>query len=181
MKVTNKETSLPVLIRTYEANCMQPYIDELERCREKLHSSALSDTEKGRCLLTGHHQRRMQDKDNVSRVLGNARLWERKFDDFEALHSAVKETIIDLYTVGPCAVYDVAVRIGYSFGIVPERRVYVQRGALDGARKLLGEPKLPVGSVERERFDKLLPGMSALHIENFLCIMKSFFPEVKKE
>jgi hypothetical protein len=97
---------------------------------------------------------------------------------------------------GRLALYDTAIRIGYHVmkngklhRIMPEEKVYMQSGALEGARKLtkLGfsekcAPKITL----LQKFFELYPGVfeglktkrgestTALLLEDFLCVMKKY-------
>lgn len=83
--------------------------------------------------------------------------------------------LIRIKGIGDLTVYDTAVRIGYSFGLHPEK-VYIHRGAKTGAKNLLGRKavhgrkflymhELPI------EFQSLTP----MEVENCLCIYKNSF------
>ena len=177
----NKEGLLLELIDEYNSYKKASFINELENCRKALMSEDLSNIDKARQLLTCSHQNRMPNKAMVSKILGDACLWEYEYNDFEAVYDAVKDTISDLHQVGPLAIYDVALRIAYYRGIEPKRLVYLQCGALEGAKILLNDKKLRVGTIDATCFDKLLPGLAPMHIGHFLCIARKRLSGENKE
>lgn len=152
---------------------------ELELSRETIKSNQ-SDEDKARKILIGSsHQNRLKwqhtEREDAVKALVKAKIWESQYKDFEELYETVSNTISNLYRIGPLAVYDVTKRIGAALGIEPQKYVYVQRHALDGAKELLKE-KLKI-KVEKEKLDKFFNGLSAVHIENILCIMLPYFKE----
>ena len=58
-------------------------------------------------------------------------------------------------------------------GIEPVKYVYACKGAQTGGERLLGRK---IGKkTSKIEFDPYFPALSAMHIENILCIMKEFF------
>lgn len=90
--------------------------------------------------------------------------------DFEDLFGLVDRAIGNIPGIGDLAVYDVATRLGASPGKLPSKRVYLQSGALKGARALRldsGKRSLPV-----EEFPSELHRLAVWEIEDLLCIYK---------
>ncbi|NDV85038.1 hypothetical protein, partial [Bacteroides sp. 51] len=69
--------------------------------------------------------------------------------------------------IGPLAIYDAAIRLGIYRGIQPEV-IYLHRGSLQGAIKLLG--KIRSSTIKREDL-RFCP----LKAHFFRCGMKAFF------
>lgn len=91
---------------------------------------------------------------------------------FDEIFRRVEAALDPLPRIGPLAIYDVALRLGAVLGL-PPTRVYLQRGALLGARALgirTRERALPLDAFPHE-FRRL----HAWEIENFLC---RFAPEL---
>ena len=167
------------MIHYYESHFQQILLCELEECLKVVRSSEVTDQNKAETVLMGAHQwhliRRPTKKDIIINTLSETRLWDGKYVDFEDVYRAVVDTIGHLEQVGPLTCYDVAKRIAYCCGIEPKRYVYLQRGARVGAMRLLNLSRLSNYCMETSHFEAILPGLSALHIENFLCIMKDNF------
>lgn len=104
-------------------------------------------------------------------------LGRRKFDNFGALHEAVREAVCKkghkIPRIGPLAVYDTALRLAAFRGILPDR-VHLHSGTLEGAKNLglnLREKKSLAMSDLPSEFRKL----KAYEVENCLCIYKEHF------
>jgi hypothetical protein len=82
--------------------------------------------------------------------------------------------------VGDLAAYDTALRIGWRLGLKPDY-VYLQAGALDGAKELQTKRYLfiPLGSrfISHSSFPVELLVLLPYQIENFLCV---FCDDLKK-
>lgn len=179
-----KFNSVQEAISFYESYFAPSLLHEFDLCCKAVRSATANDEEKAEAvLMASSHQwhliRKPRAKAVIIAALAKEKLWERTYEDFEDVYGAVSAAIGKLDQAGLLTLYDVAKRIGYSCGVEPEAYVYLHSGALTGAKNLFGNGKLSCRTMERERFEKLLPGLSALHIENFLCIMKSFFVDGK--
>jgi hypothetical protein len=89
-----------------------------------------------------------------------------KFD--ELLNLIVKEKIIG---IGPLALYDIALRIGYYIKIKPEL-IYLHAGAKTGANNFFGR-KIKNNYLTKEEFESKVDdfkNFSCEEIEAFLCI-----------
>jgi hypothetical protein len=92
-------------------------------------------------------------------------------DTFEAIIAVTREIQAAVVGLGDMWGYDAAERFAAHRGIVPELFVYVQRGALAGARRL----RLRVVR-DRIRYADLPPKLrvlSAGDVEDFLCLNKA--------
>lgn len=92
-------------------------------------------------------------------------------EDFEEILDAVNQIRLALRGLGPMWAYDAAERIGAHRGIVPLRFVYVQRGALVGARRL-GLVVIK-GRVRYADLPEALRVLDAGEVEDFLCVNKT--------
>lgn len=162
----------------YDAELQQPLLRELAICRAAANSN-LDESKKAEILLMGGHQWHLnihpEAKGNIIKKLAASRLWERSYSDFETVYQNVVDVIGDMPYAGALTVYDVAKRIGHCCGVEPERFVYLHSGAGKGTKKLLGINRLNDNKLPVDEFQKYFPAMSALHIENMLCIFKSYF------
>lgn len=96
--------------------------------------------------------------------------------NFDSIYAVVHYAIRGIPNVGPLMIYDTALRIGAYMNISPDS-VYLQRGALDGARVYLrvtkSDAKSGVGEcLSKDSFPHFVEALSAAEIENFLCVMK---------
>lgn len=133
-------------------------------------------------LLCGPHQRRCShlNRANAITTLVNAKLWNRQYKDFEDLYDTVKTVIgNNCKGVGLLTCYDIAKKLSGIFNppIYPDRKVYLQSGALKGAYNLTGDAKYTKKAQVIEdtnlTLGPLLKSLSSIDIENFLCIFKS--------
>ena len=91
-------------------------------------------------------------------------------ETFEPIIAVTRNIQAEVFGLGPMWGYDAAERIAAHRGIVPEKFVYVQRGALAGARNL----GLRVAN-GRLRYADLAPEFHVLDagdVEDFLCVNK---------
>ena len=171
-------STLAEMAAYYQSELRSPLDREFALCRAVVASSALTDAEKAEALLMGGHQRRLRSypaaRDRAVGTLTKAALWKRTYADFEQLYAAVSEAIADVPHVGPLALYDTAKRIGHCCGCEPKRLVYLAADGHKGAKRLLGLPRMG-RIVEAETFGRYFPGLSAIDLENVLCIMNLLF------
>lgn len=135
-------------------------------------------------LVKGSHQRRMTSKcvKKTLKALEDAHILKGSYKDFEELYAAIRKSIIPIRGIGDLAVYDIAMRMGrmLQIEVLPSAYVYVARGALQGAKALLGADvvkksldsgvRLPISL-----FDRLFQGITSEYIEAILCIYKDSF------
>lgn len=131
------------------------------------------------------HQWWMSNKETFRNRIAN-RLKEtnalnRAYTDFEELYDSLRPIIIrgDLFR------YDLARRIGYCLNVYPKEYVYLHEGAKEGAEILdsKGYIKIPKKwsiRVHSDVFEKALPNIDAIDIENLLCIYKRDFTNLKE-
>lgn len=124
------------------------------------------------------HQRRMPEQSLAAGI--------RAFDNFnwnlsanttsfEQLYEEVRSRFKGIYFCeGPLTCYDVAMRIGQLFDIEPKDQVYLNCGALKGAKLLLGEKNLSQ-IIDRAVFPAPLCNECSIYIEDILCIFKDAF------
>ena len=167
------------LVGFYESDLQLPLLKELALCRAAV-KLPLDNRRKAEILLMGGHQwhlnirKRAKAKDHIIGQLEESKLWERKYTNFEEVYEAVAAAIGATRYVGDLTLYDVAKRIGFCCGHEPEQ-VYLHGGARVGARNLLGVTRLYGKKKSVGQFGKFFPTLSALHIENILCIAKELF------
>lgn len=146
---------------------------------EAIESAANSQTpdENGKLRMDTHQARIGYKKSQEARALieqriesiANAQSWEQLFDIAEEVRSQV-------HKLGPLWSYDFAVRMGANLNLFP-KEVYLQRGAAEGARKLLNlRGKLPRSLSLSEFPDEVVQALKEPYIiEGFLCCRKRDF------
>lgn len=112
------------------------------------------------------------------------------FVDFESLYEDVRKDLDSVGGIGDMTIYDTALRIGWNQEprLIPEKYVYLHRGAMDGALALLKLSRLsgkPYFSYEGKLgyrvpitcFREDLQALGANHLEDFLCIFHQFLQD----
>lgn len=97
---------------------------------------------------------------------------KNNFSDFESLYDYLRPKQKIKY-IGDITIYDAIFRLGFKMGILPHDYVYLHRGAMKGAKKLLKKQKLNY----REPitiFPKEVQNLGWL-VEPFLCLYKENF------
>ena len=175
-------TSFHEMVCFYEEHLQAGLLKEIEICRKVVASDAFSDAEKAEIILMGGHQWRLmshhKERNEAIDRLKDAAPWERHAcTSFEDVYKVVYDAVADVKYVGPLAWYDAAKRAACCCGCEPDRWVYLNSGARAGARALLGDERVSCSAkkIETAAFRKYFPTLSAMHIENLLCIMKAFF------
>lgn len=170
-------STFPELVRLYESDLQLPLLKELALCRAVV-ASSIDNSRKAEILLLGGHQWHLAlHPDELKQIvdkLAETKLWERPYSNFEEVYEAVAAAIGAMRYVGDLTLYDVAKRIGFCCGHEPEQ-VYLHGGARVGARNLLGVTRLYGKKQSVGQFGEFFPTLSALHIENILCIAKELF------
>lgn len=108
------------------------------------------------------------------------------FSDFEALYDDVRGLLKDVDGIHDLTIYDTALRIGWNKDpqLIPEKYVYLHRGAMEGALALQKISELtgkkyftykgkPGYRVELTYFREDLQALGANHLEDFLCVFHS--------
>ena len=117
------------------------------------------------------HQRRLK-RHVIPRVWEISRYREPQLQEcktFQELFSQVEFIMKKVPNAGDLYKYDTALRIGAKLGLAPEA-VYLQTGALKGARRLL--PGTKCRTLPKDAFPKEFQPLSCSEIENFLCSYK---------
>lgn len=165
------------LVGFYESYLQLPLLKELAVCHAAANSS-FDNRRKAEILLMGGHQWHLKmhstQQGHIIEKLAETKLWERDDLNFEEIYMAVVEAIGGIRYAGELTLYDVAKRIGSCCGREPEQ-VYLHSGARIGAKRLLGIERLSYNKLSVDVFRNYFPTLSALHIENILCIFKSYF------
>ena len=176
-----KFSTFEELVGFYESDLQLPLLKELALCRAAV-KLPLDNRRKAEILLMGGHQwhlnirKRAEAKNDIIEKLAETKLWERKYTCFEDIYKDVVKAVDGILYAGALTRYDVAKRIGFCCGVEPEQ-VYLHSGARIGAKRLLGIERLSGDTLPVEKFHKFFPTLSALHIENLLCIAKDLFAE----
>lgn len=112
--------------------------------------------------------------DTLAKHLENRMKGKKKndFKDFESLYDYLRPKQKIKY-IGDITIYDAIFRLGLNIGILPHDYVYLHRGAMKGAKKLLNKRTLNF----REPITKFPPQVQSLDwlIEPFLCLKKDKF------
>lgn len=98
--------------------------------------------------------------------------------DFEELYNYVDSHIHHIKYVGALCIYDLALRLGASVGILPVKFVYASRGAADGLKYLgikIRNNKISINDIPY----KELTALGAAHIEHFACAYKKELKNVR--
>ena len=124
------------------------------------------------------HQRRMPEQSLAAGIRAfDSFNWNLSANttNFEQLYDDVCSRFKGIYFCkGPLTCYDVAMRIGQLFGIEPKDKVYLNCGALEGAKLLLKKKRLP-GIIDRAQFPAPLCYEVSIYIEDILCTFKDTF------
>ena len=138
-------------------------------------------------IIIGEHQQRLIGRPHFSTMFSSAQtalsqILPLKLQprDFEQLYDMVEAATCKIYGLGSLTIYDMALRIGFiqEKPILPEKFVYIQSGALTGARNLSISPDAAVlgrttWSTTRYDLIRYFPGfgsMESMYIEDFLCV-----------
>lgn len=181
----NKMSRLQGLVNEYRKEC-EKELDDLLRYypqlmsnpEELIHAVAWAKTPEGK---THPHQWRIsrEAKAEAEKVL------RERWNDIRSGKYKTFDDVMNLLThikgAGQLYAYDASLRLGSCFGIKPDK-VYIHRGALDGAKNLLG-PELVRGRsyLYMEELDSELQCLAPYHVENFLCIYKERLIEGEKK
>lgn len=124
------------------------------------------------------HQYRMTKKSMEKAVIAmNGFNWNMNpvSMNFESLYQDVERRMKGIpFCQGHLTIYDITKRIGLLYGIEPQSSVYLHRGAMVGAKRLLGKNKLP-HTLLRTDFPSPLCNESSIFIEDILCVFKDTF------
>lgn len=95
--------------------------------------------------------------------------------DFEELYLQVKGVIGGIKGIGPLTIYDVTLRLGQNYGILPQNYVYLHAAPLVNAKLLekrgyIVLPPIKQPCVPIDVFSVVFPNLCAAAIERYLCI-----------
>ena len=131
--------------------------------------------------VRGGHQYRMQERDiyEAAEELQKNNIASGKYKDFEDLYDNVKKVISPCHGIAELTVYDTALRLGNHLGVLPNAKVYLTSGALEGYKRMTN--KFYAGGIlviDRTTIVGTFPELSSLtayEIEDFFCVCKDFF------
>lgn len=171
------------------------HLDELDDVKSlyMIYSSAPSPTSLhnlATACVVGDHQHRISSKSKTNAInVIKSRLPSillTTFTDYEDLYNTIDHFIGSIPQIGPLTIYDISLRIGHLFikPIYPQKILYLNSGAMEGAKKLLGGRKLR----HKEDFNvffsypeaKAVVGINSLQslpnnlVEDFFCVMKDY-------
>lgn len=178
---------LIIFYRTNFAGDLAPeHFESLSTTLDFICGKPNGKTAPGEKYAKASHQRRMTVATVHAALQALNRLDACRFDDFDHLVEKVRE-IVEKKTVrgfGPLAIYDFSLRFGHKHRLLPEKFVYIQQGARDGAVGLRAAGCLQFANRDRkipiEAFPPELQALGAMHIENFLCNMKEYLRNLKR-
>ena len=128
--------------------------------------------------VKGAHQRRLTSNtvDLAVNALYQARILHKTYIDFEAMYDEIRPLLTNIVGIGDLTVYDTALRIGFVMFpiLLPQQYVYLARGAMDGAVKLLNAPNQLKYREPSSRFAPYFGNLSSHFVEDFLCVMKKY-------
>jgi hypothetical protein len=153
------------------------------------HTPAALHALAGVCVIGGHQHRILSSSKTIAISVIETNLptiFSTTFVDFEDLYKTVNSLIGSIPQIGPLTVYDVSLRIGHLFNdpVYPHKFLYLNNGAMEGARKLLKGRKLSPVEELATFFSypeaKAVKGIGSLQnlpnnlIEDFFCVMKDY-------
>ncbi len=173
---TMSNADCKAIIRLYRervAKCPDTLLNECKGIKDidaKIKHAALSRTKENK---KHRHQWRLSDDDlaEFSKQLlkknAKARIINAKsFDDLLKVVAGCK-----VKGVGPLAIYDVALRLGYD-RLLPGK-IHLHAGTRVGAKNLFGADYVRgKGVLERTDFPKPFQGLECWELENLLCVCK---------
>jgi len=164
------------LLSLYYQCCYQGHWRELNEVLKYSLTRPSQQTLLQKCVKGGHQYCIANASISQAVInLQNAGILTKKYADFEALYDDVRKIIGNISGIGDLTIYDTALRIGFiMFPIVlPQNYVYLARGAMRGAKKILGTNKLKYRE-QASVFSPYFGNLSSHFVEDFLCIMEDF-------
>lgn len=183
-------------IKAYHLHTCTGMLNELNNLFKEHHYASSINQKLARHLFEGNHQENLPYRTNIhyaktfvdmSRALCHSSLMTDPFTDFEKLYDEVFNLLSPINGIGSLTIYDVALRIGYirRNQILPEKKVYLFRGACFGANKLRRTMPTLFGTIPSNQldkngelredaydislFDKSLQDMGSMFLEDFFC------------
>jgi hypothetical protein len=182
-------------VKCYRCLLCKRHLDELENVMNLYKAYKASPTpatlhDLSKACVIGPHQHRIlrSSKSTTISVIESHLLTilATKFTNFEDLRYSVNSIIGSIPQVGPLTVYDVSLRIGHLFNtpIYPRKYLYLNSGAMEGAKILLNGRKLSPTEELTTFFSYpealAVTGIGDLQalpnnlIEDFFCVMKDY-------
>jgi hypothetical protein len=176
----------------FRANCFYTCLNKkysIGDCIAGCNNCARNLQNKSKGLIRNPHQRYLPFKDwlNAFKKLGLGNVLGQ-YTSFEELYSDIADALRSINNIGHLGYYDTSLRIGYWYTpqrIMPVSKVYLQSGALTGARWLQNKGYLKnvdlsnkYAIVDLNEFPAIMRNMSfmgltsAILIEDFLCVCK---------
>ena len=135
------------------------------------------------CDCHQRHIHRRAKAEVIKRLGGASSLWilPSHIHDFELLHSEIRSLIGNIPGIGNLTIYDVAVRLGAKYNILPKNYVYLHAGPMISAKHLekIGRIKLTrpcspcVPITDFSSIYSLFSSPTAFDIESDLCTRKN--------
>lgn len=130
-----------------------------------------------------HHNHQSKVKPQALRLLERRLLtWGYRFVVGAKTFADLYATVDDVKPagIGPVTTYDVTTRVGAYLRLVPQE-VYLHAGALDGYKALLTALRQPMTReriIPRAHLPEALRPLQADHVEDFLCVYRTVFPDL---
>ena len=135
------------------------------------------------CDCHQRHIHRRAKAEVIKRLGGASSLWilPSHIHDFELLHSEIRSLIGNIPGIGNLTIYDVAVRLGAKYNILPKNYVYLHAGPMVSAKHLekigritLTRPLAPcVPTTDFSSIYSMFSSPTAFDIESDLCTRKN--------
>ncbi|MEI6078342.1 MAG: hypothetical protein WCS94_22375 [Verrucomicrobiota bacterium] len=175
-----KNATLRQLVQLYKAKKRPALMDRLEAFEKLSFKEALTLAEWGKEALKHpdsdkpchiyHLRRAPKNKLKIAeRKLGEKRAVLKRCRTFDRLFREIDRIIYTIPGLDDMYAYDVALRIGASKGIWPEK-VYLQRGTRIGAKNLGLD--FQNRTIEWSSLPSELHYLTAMEVEDFLCIFE---------
>lgn len=182
-------------VKCYRCLLCKGHLDELENVMNlykayKASPSPATLHDLSKACVIGPHQHRINrsSKSSAISIIEShlPTILSTHFVDFEDLYKKIDGIIGSIPQIGPLTVYDVSLRIGHLFNspIYPRKYLYLNSGAMEGAKTLLRGRKLnPIEDI-KTFFSypeaTVVSGIADLQalpnnlIEDFFCVMKEY-------
>lgn len=177
--------TLTKVVDTYQEIFDPNYKQSLERYCDFLNEAVYCDEVMAEVLLIGNHQARLNDIKSwrvdvchAINKLAKAKPWTNSYVNFDDIYNDVQCLFYGCKYIGGLAIYDVTLRLAARFNdneMMP-KKVYLNAGPLEAAKKLLGTHKMDsIGHiVDREEFPQEFHDLRCDQIEELLCIMERY-------
>lgn len=182
-------------VKSYRCLLCKKHLEELENVMNLYKAYKASPTpatlhDLSKACVIGPHQHRINrsSKSSAIRIIEShlPTILSTHFVDFEDLYKKIDGIIGSIPQIGPLTVYDVSLRIGHLFNspIYPKKNLYLNSGAMVGAKTLLRGRKLnPIEDIKTFFSYPEATSVSGIAdlqalpnnlIEDFFCVMKEY-------